>query len=86
MKLRIPFEKYKDDMENFELLKLLVESDYGLKFVRMMRNLVIGLKIEAETGEFPEELGDWECELANFLYFFAKEWGWHHLLNGEVNE
>ena len=58
---------------DYELLKLVAESNHGPEFLRLMRNLILGLKIEGETGEFPEELGDWECELANLLYFFAKE-------------
>ena len=58
---------------DIELLKLVVESDHGPVFLRLMRNLILGLKIEGETGEFPEHLVDWECLLANILYLYAKE-------------
>ena len=63
-------QRYEAD---YELLKLVAESDHGPMFLRLMRNLILGLKIEGETGEFPQQLDDWECLLANILYLYAKE-------------
>jgi len=70
MKTPKDIQRYEDD---YELLKLVCESNHGPQFLRLMRALIIGLKIEGSTGEFPQQLEDWECLLANILYLYAKE-------------
>ena len=71
-KMKTP-EDIREYEADYELLKLVAESDHGPMFLRLMRNLIPGLKIESETGEFPARLEDWECLLADILYFFANE-------------
>ena len=43
------------------------------KVVSQLWDLVEGLAVEVSTGDFPAELDDWECRLAEVISDLLKE-------------
>jgi len=41
--------------------------------VSQLWSLVEGLAVEVSTGQFPADLDDWECRLAETMYNIIKE-------------
>lgn len=43
------------------------------KVVSQLWSLVEGLAVEVSTGQFPADLDDWECRLAETMFNLIKE-------------